>query len=326
MLALSLLRGIKKRVLTMASSPAEPAPAAAPRRGKFLSVPAPPPSSSSAPDASSSSSSSQTRGKFLENTASGSDAGGVVGDASERRDSQHGDLMTTVRKLKIASSSRRMDIELRRRSVLDDLDAAEDVVLALLESASGAAAALSGMTTARLPTTKDRRHGDNNNIRSVGSEGGGGGSFEDLAAKVRRGGAAYSAGVKKLHKLLAPHARYVKSLNDRDGGVASSADYGRRRSDDGPVVAASSGAAAGPEDGGARGGMVGDATSNVYAVRVKRRLAMERCEILRQMIQLEEEDEEVSREEDCENGIVAELPPRNGDAAGSKRKHDSIEY
>jgi len=71
--------------------------------------------------------------------------------------------------------------------------------------------------------------------------------------------------------------------------------------------------------------MVGDATSNVYAVRVKRRLAMERCEILRQMIQLEEEDEEVSREEDCENGTVAEVPPRNGDAAGSKRKHDSIE-
>ena len=103
----------------------------------------------------------------------------------------------------------------------------------------------------------------------------------------------------------------MKSLNDRDGGA--SADGGRR-SDDGPVAA--SPGAAGPEDG-AHGGMVEEATSNVYAVRVKRRLAMERCEILRLMIQLEE-DEEVSRE-DCENG-GAEVP-RNGE----KRKHDSIE-
>ncbi len=206
--------------------------------------------------------------------------------------------------LKTTAASRRGAIECRRRSVLDDLDAAEDVVLALLESASGAAAALSGMTIASWPTKG-----------SIDGRGGVEGElFEDLAARVRRGGAAYSAGVKRLHELLAPHARYVKSMGDRDGGA--SADGGRR-SDDGSVAASLG--AAGSEDG-ARGGMVGEATSNVYAVRVKMRLAMERCEILRQMIQLEED--ELSRE-DCENGR-AELP-WNGDAAGSKRKHDSIE-
>jgi hypothetical protein len=252
----------------------------------------------------------QTRGKFLGNRPassipSGSDARGI-GDAAER-DSLD-DLRSNVRILKTAAASRRRAIECQRRLVLDDLDTAEDIVLALLESASAVAGALSEMTTARSTKSHDER-------RSGGEDEGasGGDSFEDLATRVRSGGAVYSAGVKKLHKLLAPHAHYVKSLNGRDGGASTN---GGQRSNERLAVSLPS--AAGSKDG-ALGRIVEEATSNMYAVRVKKRLAMERCEILRQMIQLEEDEVR----EDYEGEGVKR--PQNADAAGSKRKHDSIE-
>ncbi|KAL3808477.1 hypothetical protein ACHAXA_000890 [Cyclostephanos tholiformis] len=291
----------------------ESAPAAAPRRGKFLShVPTPPLSSSSVPLASSSSSSStQTRGKFLENKhassiASVSDAGGI-GDASER--DRHDDIKSIVRNLKTAAASRRGAIEYQRRSVLNDLDTAEEIVLALLESASDVASALSEMTTAR--STKG--HGERRS--EVEDEGASGGdSFEDLVARVRSGGAVYSSGVKRLHELLAPHAHYVKSLNERDGGA--SADD-RNRSNESLAVASPE-AAITKDSALCR--TVEEAASNMYAVRVKNRLAMERCEVLRQMIQLEED--EVTKE--GHEGNIVDLT-QNADAASSKRKHDSID-
>ncbi len=310
--------------LTMASP--EPDPTAPPRRGKFLSIPTPTQSSSITPGVVSSlpplSSSSQTRGKFLENKqhassiTSASDVGGGGNcDASSELDAHDDVIRENVRDMKVSSAARREEIECRRRSVLADLDDAEEIVLALLETASAVASALSEMTTAR----SKKRHGGegrrNNAENGDGATtGGGGDTFEELATNVRVGGAVYSSGVRRLHELLAPHAHYVKSLNERDGRAS---DDNGKRSNDSSTVTSPGGAI--PTDG-ARCGIVEEATSNMYAVRVKNRLAMERCEVLRQMIQLEED--EIPREGNEDVRVEA---PSDVDTAGSKRKHDSIE-
>merc|ERR1712194_311651 len=66
-----------------------------------------------------------------------------------------------------------------------------------------------------------------------------------------------------------------------------------------------------------RSNIVEEATSNMYAARVKKRLAMERSEILTEMIRLEEL-------EGSSNDESEEQFDHHIDNAGSKRKHESI--
>lgn len=62
--------------------------------------------------------------------------------------------------------------------------------------------------------------------------------------------------------------------------------------------------------------IVEEATSNMYAARVKKRLAKERSEILSEMIRLEEAE--------GGSGNQTEQMKIDEDTAGSKRKHESI--
>lgn len=244
--------------------------AAVPRRGKFLSGPALPPPSSSNPG------NTRSLGGPL-HISPGTTYARNIGDAAVIDSTE--DLRAHVHNLKSMAAARRRAIESQRKSVLDDLDEAEDIVLALLESASSVAEALSEMTIARSST---KRHGERRNGGVDGD------SFEDLVTRVRSSGVGYSAGVKKLHQLLAPHAHYVKSLNLSEIGTSTDGREDRSNSN-GILGAASSISVSDSLVGGPFGRIVEETTSNMYAVRVKMRLAMERCEVLRQMIQLEDD-------------------------------------
>jgi hypothetical protein len=275
---------------------------AAPRRGKFLSGPAQLPSDGSY------SSSSSPGGPHLP-SAAGANAGGTDGYDDILHDHSIEDLKAHVHNIKTMATVRRKAIESQRNLVLNDLDKAEDLVLALLELASGVTSALSDMTTAST-TTKTRRQGgsseltnnveegreddnNNNNARQLG-----GISFEELATRVSSGSAGYSKGVKKLHTLLAPHAHYVKSLTNSNklisnNGTDNSGERSTTSNNYGSLMTATSSCVvSNSKDRNAFGKIIEDATSNMYAVRVKKRLVMERCEVLRQMIQLEEEEED----------------------------------
>jgi len=307
---------------TVAPKSAAPRRSAAPR-GKFLSGPAQLPSEGSS--SSSSSGGPQLSSAGTANTGGNDD---VLHDHSMVED-----LRAHVHNVKTMATARRKVIESQRKLVLDDLDKAEDVVLALLELASGVTNALSDMTTAS--TIKTRRHGcseltnngesrekdDNNARRQLGGK-----SFEELATRVSSGSGGYSTGVKKLHTLLAPHAHYVKSLTNNNNRVTSTITdkiSGERSTSNnyGSLMAAtSSSIVSNSKDGNVFGKIIEEATSNMYAVRVKKRLVMERCEVLRQMIQLEEDDDgalsgtgQVKAEEEQKTKKVSA-------AASSKRK------
>ena len=170
-------------------------------------------------------------------------------------------------------------------------------MLALLQCASEVSESLSKMTMAR---SRQQQHNDeeesNNNNREGAS------SFEQLSTQVRSNGVGYLAGVTKLHELLAPHASLVKSYrnhtsaataannsntnNNTNGANAASSDAtNNTNGQQQPTQQSSELASFNPNSSE----IVKMATSNMYAARVEKRLAVERREILREMIRLEEE-------------------------------------
>jgi hypothetical protein len=205
-----------------------------------------------------------------------------------------------VHSCKVSAASRRKLIAAQRQTVIDDMDVAENIVLSLLDIASDVAGALSDMTTAK----SKKRHEE----RSIEEDGNLEDSFEDLTAKVRSSGAVYLAGVKCLHKLLAPHSNYVKSLNKPGGEDSADDEVNSHNRSGAPNNAFSK--------------IVAEATSNMHAVRVEQRLAIERCEILREMIRFHEVEECSSNDEETRG----EEGSHNNDVAGSKRKHISVEH
>jgi len=274
-------------------------------RGKFLSAPSQSQLSNTSNDTPSS---SQTRGKFLGkkpvspggglNTASSSIGGN--GDTVESTTQ----LKDHIHNSKIAAAARRKAIAGQRQLVLDDLNEAENIVLSLLECASDVSSALSEMTTAK---SKNRKRDESS---SDAAEKTGERSFEDLTAEVRSNGVGYLAGVKKLHKLLAPHSSLVKSYKNHDRGETSSTG----ESDKQQSLAVTS-AAGGTNSTSSK--LVEEATSNMYAVRVKKRLAMEKSEILRDMIRLEELEEEGETQQ---SGVVEENDSADTEKVRPKRK------
>jgi len=153
---------------------------------------------------------------------------------------------------------------------------------------------LSKMTMAR---SRHQQHDDeeSNNDNREGAS-----SFEQLSTQVRSNGVGYLAGVTKLHELLAPHASLVKSYrnhssaatandsntnNNTNGAAAGSSDETTNNTNGQPTQQSSELASFNPNSSE----IVKMATSNMYAARVEKRLAVERREILREMIRLEEE-------------------------------------
>lgn len=281
------------------SSP-QNATVAAPRRGKFLSAPVPSSQTSAAPNAPPPP--LQTRGKFLgkvpASSASNLQAASIGTSQGDADHDSIDKLKAFVHSSKIAAASRRKSIASQRQLVMNDLEAAENIVLSLLDIASDVAGTLSKMTTAK----SKKRHREKRTDKVGNAED----SFEDLTAKVRSNGAGYLEGVKRLHKLLAPHSSYVKSLNTHDREEDTVRERSVLKSLDSPNSTFSK--------------IVEEATSNMHAVRVKKRLAIERCEILKEMIRsMKVEECGLSYE-----GERGEEESHINDTAGSKRKHDSI--
>ena len=218
---------------------------------------------------------------------------------------------------KIAAVSRRKAIARKQDSVFNHLNEAENIVLSLLECAPSVAGALLEMTTAK----SDKRHGEkkvadaNDNKDDDDGNNADEESFEKLMAQVRSSGVGYLAGVKKLHGLLAPHASLVKSYKNHDReGTPLSEEEDKQKSHKSLAAALPRSAAGATNNISSK--IVEEATSNMYAARVKKRLAKERSEILSEMIRLEEAE--------GGSGNQTEQMKIDEDTAGSKRKHESI--
>lgn len=165
---------------------------------------------------------------------------------------------------------------------------------------------LSKMTMARSRHQQHDDEGEGNNNREGAS------SFEQLSTQVRSNGVGYLAGVTKLHELLAPHASLVKSYrnhtsaaaandsntnNNTNGANAVSSDETTNNNNGQPTQQSSELASFNPNSSE----IVKMATSNMYAARVEKRLAVERREILKEMIRLEEEGLDGGMEESDSN-------------------------
>lgn len=291
--------------MTTGEDATRPTSVTAPRRGKFLSAPSSSSTSSSLPNAPKSTSpSNKSRGKVLgkppsPSVSSLSAATGAANQADGDADSL-AQLRTCIHDAKVAAVDRRKALASRRDRIFDDLNKAENIVLSLLDCASEVSGALSDMTTAKAK--RQEKEGSS----AISGEDGDGKTFEDLTVQVRSYGEGYLAGVKKLHQLLAPHASLVKSYRNHDADVAQttvSAPTHQQQSTTEGIVASKSITITTIKDQ-----IVERATSNMYAAKVEKRLAVERSEILKEMIRLEESD-------------GADATKIEG--AGAKRKHEA---
>ena len=250
----------------------------APKRGKFLSQPQI--SSKESTDKLPTSSDKQPtpRGKVLGKSLKSTTSANslTAGETNTRNGSSLSNRKTLIKEAKERASERRKEVAAKRDKVFRDLDEAENIVLSLLDGASDVARSLSEMTTAKA-------NGNTN-------------SFDDLAEKIGQNGRGYLAGVNKLHSLLSPHAPLVKAYRNPDEGDSIA----------GPPKAETM----------STGDIIQKATSNMYAARVEKRLALERSTILNEMIRLEELESPLNSSADDKT---------EGAAAGSKRKIDSVE-
>ena len=270
-----------------------------PRRGKFLS--GPPPSATTSPPPAK----SQTRGKFLNssisapNKSTSTSADGTSTSTTGETTTSLSTLKQQIHQARIVASTRRRAISSSRDEIFNDLEEAETIVLALLQCASEVSESLSKMTMARSRNQIDYGDDDDGNNGSNNNNNGDAvASFEQLSAQVRLNGVGYLAGVTKLHELLAPHASLVKSYRNHTtttaGTTADNANNNNNKklqgaasssSDTTTTKTSSEIASFNPNSSE----IVNMATSNMYAARVEKRLAVERREILKEMIRLEEE-------------------------------------
>eukprot|EP00986_Skeletonema_menzelii_P005786 scaffold2144_cov149-Skeletonema_menzelii.AAC.6 len=293
--------------------------APAPRRGKFLSgPPSAPPSAASASTTTTSPSKSQTRGKFLNSPASintspttttTASAGINTSTVVQSNERSLTTLKQQIHQAKIVASTRRRAISSSRDEVFHDLEEAETIVLALLQCASETSDSLSKMTVAR-----SRHHHLNNSEAATAGEGSI--TFEQLAAQVRSNGVGYLAGVTKLHQLLAPHASLVKSYRNHASTAAANNSQGETSKRNDTTTITSDIASFHPNSGE----IVKLATSNMYAARVEKRLAVERREILKEMIRLEEEGLKGSSSSSDVVGELKEVELKESILSSNKRK------
>ena len=214
-------------------------------------------------------------------------------------------------------------------------------MLSLLEYAAEVAGTLSEMTTAKV-RRKDGRSSmvegneeDDDNKMKMEEREEETKSFEDLKAKVRAIGIGYLEGVKKLHRILAPHADLVKSYRNHDDSEKKpsySLENEKQPHESLETVPATPSGST--NDNSPVSKVVEGVTSNMYAARVEKRLAMERSEILKEMIRLEELESSLDGEGSLASKNGASGPVEGSsegwkvsfDTAGFKRKHESMEH
>ena len=255
----------------------------APKRGKFLSQP---PSTANCPpdDTSGSGKPATPRGKALtgpslaNSSGSGGAAAAAAANGADPNKNSLCDMKSILNKAKEAAVTRRKEVAAKRDKVFNDLEEAENIVLSLLDCASDVANSLSEMTTTKTDSKNN--------------------SFDNLSSKISVNGVGYLSGVKRLHSLLAPHASLIKAYPQYvDDPTSSEKGSNKDAETKGSQLCES---------------IVKKATSNMYAARVEKQLALERSAILKEMIRLEELD---SSETTAFDEQICEYA-----AAGTKRK------
>lgn len=220
----------------------------------------------------------------------------------------------------MVASTRRKVISSSRNQLFQDLEEAENIVLALLHCASEVSYSLSSMTTAKS------RHHQQQELKSEEDDDCDGEqskkdnkttqlTFEELSAQVRSNGIGYLAGVTKLHELLKPHASLVKAYHNHRHHTAaiSGVDDTKGQQKQQSQQQTSSDIATLT---GSNSKLVKMVTSNMSAARVEQRLAIERRDILREMIRLEE----LEQEDEGECVGVDDGDTKSEEALKSKKK------
>lgn len=183
----------------------------------------------------------------------------------------------------------------RQEKLFSDLDEAESLALDLLELASSTALSLSN---AIVTTTTEES--------------------EDIFRRCEAYGDQYTEKVKRIHSLLSPHARLVVSYKNHVADIAKEValqdQQARAPISQPPSIATKDGVSGGNGENnvGKEKGNKEPSQShhpsrtadleelitspkNMYAARVELRLALERRDILREMVRLEKERLPISR-------------------------------
>ena len=218
----------------------------------------------------------------------------------------------------MVASTRRKVISSSRNQLFQDLEEAENIVLALLHCASKVSDSLSSMTTAKsrhhqqqgLKSEEDDDEDEEQSKKNIKTTQL---TFEELSAQVRSNGIGYLAGVTKLHELLKPHASLVKAYHNHRHHTAAISGVDNTKGQQQQQSQQQQSSSDIATLTGSNSKLVKMVTSNMSAARVEQRLAIERRDILREMIRLEEMEQE-------DGGVGVDDGDKSEEALKSKKK------
>jgi len=185
------------------------------------------------------------------------------------------------------TKKRRVRIE-RQSKIFADIDEAEALALELLSLASSTAKALSDLTD-----------GDSS------------GSSRNLEALVKSNGDLYLDKVKKIHDLITPHAELVVAYRNHAIDIGGKLESIKPTDKDLLVQRKSVDLSGDKKEENRKE----SEHYNMYAARVEMRLAMERRDILNELLRLEKEEAEA----------VDDISVVTGDVSSQKRKRDELQ-
>jgi len=169
--------------------------------------------------------------------------------------------------------------KIKKNQALLDLDKAESIVLDLLHVCSD--------TTEQFAALTDGDgDGNNNNGNGSGMNGDESSSHssEDRVARIQKNGIEFQNKVKEIHDLLAQHAKLVVNYSNEEKAKAPSTATAKT-TNNAPAPAAAVAVAAEETSIGEKK----EKDHNMYASRLEMRLAIERRNLLQDLLKLEKE-------------------------------------
>ena len=189
--------------------------------------------------------------------------------------------------------------KLKRHEVFNDLDNAERLVMNILTIATSTSEAFSSLAlNAQIMDSEE--NGKDETVKQ---------NARHLQHRIRKNGQEYLSKIKKIHDLLAPHASLVKAY----GNLQESTEE--------KTTSLPSSAAVASTTEEADGAMRMD--NDMYVSRLEMRFAIERRNLLRQMVCLEE-GEISSDEEDMASASIKSEPLITNGSQNAKRKRDDL--
>lgn len=191
--------------------------------------------------------------------------------------------------------------KLKRHGVFGDLDNAERLVMDILSIATSTSEAFSGLAQSTQIVASEE-NGEDETLKQNGRQ---------LQHRIRKNGQEYLSKIKKIHDLLAPHASLVKSYGNLQESI-------EKKTSDLPTSTAADSTTEKVEG-------VTSMKNNMYVSRLEMRFAIERKNLLREMVRLEEA--EVSSDEENEPSVVIKnetVPNDNTSSLNAKRKREDL--